>query len=321
MKADLECLQRSVSNFKLPSDFKRKARSLDQLEYFKANELKLWLLYTGPALFAESINERLAERFSLLSYAIRLLMTSSEYAKDAEKHLDRLLDMTQENHSEVVFSANVHALTHLAWQVRNYGPLWTTSGMMFESANYLLSSKFTGTVNHLSLLVERYHKSKDVRRATLENDRLAKFCSKMNGTRMFKRKSIPPTEIPEAARSYGTAFYKNQQFSNFQIEGFGNTKDCYVCVLVDRQMICGKVRFFFSNGSKNYVSIQVYKLKKLFKSPIGSQNALYSYMIVEEPESEDFLSVSGDFVTEKLIRFDISAMIYFVPLLNIFEHD
>ena len=86
-------------------------------------------------------------------------------------------------------------------------------------------------------------------------------------------------------------------------------------------MICGKVRFFFSNSSKNYVSIQVYKLKKLFKSPIGSQNALYSYMIVEEPESEDFLSVSEDFVTEKLIRFDISAMIYFVPLLNIFEHD
>ena len=93
-------------------------------------------------------------------------MTSSEYAKDAEKHLDRLLDMTQEDHSEVVFSANVHALTHLPWQVRNYGPLWTNSGMMFESANYLLSSKFTGTVNHLSLLVERYHKSKDVRRAT-----------------------------------------------------------------------------------------------------------------------------------------------------------
>ena len=138
---------------------------------------------------------------------------------------------------------------------------------------------------------------------------------------MFKRKSIPPSEIPETARSYGTAFYKNQQFSYFQIEGFGNTKDCYVCVLVDRQMICGQVRFFFSNGSKNYVSIQVYKLKKLFKSPIGSQNALYSYMIVEEPESEDFLSVSEDFVTEKLIRFYISAMIYFVPLLNIFEHD
>ena len=42
-------------------------------------------------------------------------------------------------------------------------------------------------------------------------------------------------------------------------------------------------------------------------------------MIVEEPENEDFLSVSEDFVTEKLIRLDVSAMIYFVPLLKIFE--
>ena len=133
-------------------------------------------------------------------------MTSSDYAKGAEKHLDRLLDMTQEDHSEGVFFRKGARTDASTWQVRNYGPLWTTSGMMFESAYYLLSSIFTGTVNHLSLLVERYHKSKDLRPATLENDRLAKFCNEMNGIRMYKRKSIPPSEIPETAKSYGTAF-------------------------------------------------------------------------------------------------------------------
>ena len=55
MNADLECQQRSVSNFSLPSDYKRKARSLDQLEYDKANQLKLWLLYIGTALFAKDL--------------------------------------------------------------------------------------------------------------------------------------------------------------------------------------------------------------------------------------------------------------------------
>ena len=62
-------------------------------------------------------------------------------------------------------------------------------------------------------------------------------------------------------------------------------------------------------------------MQKVFKPPIGSQNAVYSYMIVTEPENEDFLSVSEGFVTEKLIRLGISAMIYFVPLQNIFEQD
>ena len=149
LKVDLECLKYSVNKLRLPSEFKRTIRPLDQLEFFKANELKAWLFSVGPALFSGSINERLYERFLLFSYGIRLLMLSRKYVKEGKKHIEEFLNSTKSDYTESVFTANVHALSHLAWQVENFGPLWTTSGMMFESANHLLSSKFTGTVNHL----------------------------------------------------------------------------------------------------------------------------------------------------------------------------
>ena len=107
-------------------------------------------------------------------------MTSSKHCCYAEKVIEKFLEDTKEDYSEVAFSANVHSLTHLTWQVRNIGPLWTSLGMMFESANYLLNSKFTGTVNHLPLLVERYHRNKEAWRASIkENEPLAEFCLKL----------------------------------------------------------------------------------------------------------------------------------------------
>ena len=82
---ELECIKKVISKIRLPSEFKRSVRPLDDLEFFKANELKVWLLYIGPAIFRETINENLADRFCLPSYGIRLLMISSDYAKKRRK--------------------------------------------------------------------------------------------------------------------------------------------------------------------------------------------------------------------------------------------
>ena len=143
---DLICLNNTVATLATPVKIKRSIRPLDDLKFFKANELKVWLLYVGPALFGETINEVRAQRFWLLSYGIRLLLASSNFCKEAERQINQFLRETKDEYTEQVFSANIHSLSHLTWQVQNFGPLWTTSSMMFESANYQLCSKFTGTV-------------------------------------------------------------------------------------------------------------------------------------------------------------------------------
>ena len=43
-KSDLKKIHENSASLQLTSDFKTSVRSLDELEFFKANELKVWLL-------------------------------------------------------------------------------------------------------------------------------------------------------------------------------------------------------------------------------------------------------------------------------------
>ena len=70
-------------------------------------------------------------------------------------------------------SINFNPLRHLGWQVRNIGPLFVTSGAMFESANRLLLAPLTGTVNHCELIVQWFIQAKLVLRMGLEIDCLS----------------------------------------------------------------------------------------------------------------------------------------------------
>ena len=54
-------------------------------------------------------------------------------------------------------------------------PLYTRSASLIENANHYLLSAFTGTINHCSLLVTRYIRSKIINKAVILEDRLYDF--------------------------------------------------------------------------------------------------------------------------------------------------
>lgn len=72
----------------VPSDFARKTRSLEELERWKATELRLFLLYVGPVILRNYIPENYVLHFNSLHCAIRILchkndcITNNEYAKN-----------------------------------------------------------------------------------------------------------------------------------------------------------------------------------------------------------------------------------------------
>ena len=72
-------------------------------------------------------------------------------------------------------SINFHLLRHLAWQCKFFGPLWTTSATMFESANNHLIKTLTGTVNTCSLIVKRYIRNRQFDSMEVKNDNLTGF--------------------------------------------------------------------------------------------------------------------------------------------------
>ena len=123
---------------------------------------------------------------------------SSKYVDAADELIQFFLKRTEDAYSDIVFSPNLHSLSHLAWQVKNFGPLWACSSMIFESANYLLKSKFTGTV---------------------AEDSLADLCHQFrNTTKRFNRIVLDQSRLPFQFRNEITPFYSNAKFAYFELD-------------------------------------------------------------------------------------------------------
>lgn len=75
-------------------------RPLTELGYFKANELKCWLLYVGPVILPYFIGPVLYHRFMLLSYSIRLMLLCSQYADKGGQLIREFIERTIELHGE-----------------------------------------------------------------------------------------------------------------------------------------------------------------------------------------------------------------------------
>lgn len=174
-----------VMSIKSPTEIKRRVRGLNQLALFKASELKTWLLYVGPVFlkyFLLNDDASMYDDYLLLSHAIFLLLESSDVNDTtiADDMLNSFCTSITARHPKwKTQSYNYHSLRHLGWQVSNFGPLWTTSAMAFESANHRLCAPFTGTVNHGTILVERYLRSRIIKNTTICEDNLQQITNKL----------------------------------------------------------------------------------------------------------------------------------------------
>ena len=131
----------SLSSF-MPREFARKPRSLKDLDRWKATELRLFLLYTGPVVLYNKIPTELYSNFMLLSVGIHMLLNRNlcdHYADYAHQLLVSFVQHYSQlfGTNQVVY--NVHTLVHLADDVRNHGSLENISGFPFE--NFLGSLK------------------------------------------------------------------------------------------------------------------------------------------------------------------------------------
>ena len=319
-KSDLNKIRENSATLQLTSDFKRSVRSLDELEFFKANELKVWLLYVGPAVFRSFVNESLYERFHLLSYSTRLLLFSSEHCRVAENLIERFHLLTAEAHSDKVFSANIHSLNHLAWQVRCFGHLWCTSATMFESANYLLRCKFTGTVCHLKVLVDRYLRNKNSCCENPRKDTLYDLCLSLRERKSFKQRAVCLHEIPSDLKDLSAQFYSTQKFENFTLDSISHSscRNSFISFVCDGEKKLCQIRLFFTIDKQDFASVVLYQIEKKHRP---SQSTADVYSFYEVRKLENVQTISQDAIIEKLLPLTVNEKLVLVPLVNIFEHD
>ncbi|XP_049515656.1 uncharacterized protein LOC125941843 [Dermacentor silvarum] len=121
-----------------PGFFTRLPRSLSERSFWKASELKYWLLYYGAPCLENILPHKYLLHFSLLSHSTYLLLKAS--IKEWEiSHADLLLQQFVQEmpklYGDNTFTFNVHQLVHIAKSVRMTGPLWATSTFPFEGGN------------------------------------------------------------------------------------------------------------------------------------------------------------------------------------------
>ena len=125
----------------MPREFTRKPRSLSILKRWKATELRQFLLYTGPVVLLNNIDDDRYLNFLTLHTAF-LILSDRKYfihLNYAVKLLKYFVETFQLLYGSKHVSHNVHNLLHLVDDVRNHGPVDNFSCFPFE--NFLQSIK------------------------------------------------------------------------------------------------------------------------------------------------------------------------------------
>ncbi|XP_029156842.1 uncharacterized protein LOC114929464 isoform X1 [Nylanderia fulva] len=147
----------SMSSF-LPKEFARKPRKLDEVDRFKATELRQLLLYTGPVIFLKKLPRDKYVHFLSLSIAIRILC-SKKYCVQLLDYAHNLLLYFVENYGTLYgcqyISYNVHNLIHLCYYVKLWGVLDEFSAFKFENYMQKIKSKIRSSSQPLEQLANR----------------------------------------------------------------------------------------------------------------------------------------------------------------------
>jgi len=138
-------ISQELLKLKLPSNFNRQPRSLNDLCYWKATEYRSFLLYVGPIALKGVVNSNTYKHFLALHVSMLILLNSEVFSNPdliayAKNLLNWFVDNTASVYGEIFCVYNVHALTHITDDVLHHGcSLNEISAFKFE--NYLQAMK------------------------------------------------------------------------------------------------------------------------------------------------------------------------------------
>ena len=321
-KREMELIDSAVGKLQPPNTIPRSPRRLKDLNYFKANEIEVWLLYIGPVFF-QGLHDNLYLAFLKFSWAIRQLLQNDQHIDECSRLIDEfcqeMASIDQKNQTY-----NLHSLRHLAWQVKNFGPLWTTSAMAFESAHHILNVKFTGTVNHLGLMVERYRRSRALKTHSVPEDNLKNFTEGL----LSKRKDICPAH---RMKMLPLMQYFNELGSNlsarlklgrivYESESYELSKSTSYVKFKQAGNVCfGQILFFFVENNRNFCMLKRFEVVQFHKSAsLHIELPDFLYEVVKESSTS---AVSVEKVVSPVFLVGFKSKTYFVELSDHFDHN
>ncbi|XP_074661117.1 uncharacterized protein LOC141913852 [Tubulanus polymorphus] len=144
--------------------FQRKPRSLLEVKFWKATELRQFLLYTGPVVLKDILRDDVFRHFLCLSVGIRILATpasSQEQIDYAEQLLIYFVKEARNIYGPEMLVYNIHSLVDICNDVRMHGHLDGYSGFAFENYMQQLKSMVRSARFPLSQRVKRLSEDKN----------------------------------------------------------------------------------------------------------------------------------------------------------------
>lgn len=121
-----------------PNCFQRKPRTLKEIEFWKATEYRLFLVYYGQLVLRDILNDDCYKHFMCLVVAMRILLSPSlvmQHLDYARQLLTYFVSNAKTIYGVEFMVYNVHSLLHFADEAAKYGSLDRCSAFCFE--NYL----------------------------------------------------------------------------------------------------------------------------------------------------------------------------------------
>lgn len=146
----IQFIDKRLLSVKLPSEIKRKTRSVNERYHYKANEFRTLAFYLSFALFKGLLDNTYLN--NLLKYIIFIRILSQESISkqdihDAQKIIVDFINEYEKLYGINAMTSNVHGHLHLAKQVMLFGPLNKSSAFPFENTFKNTINLFKGTRN------------------------------------------------------------------------------------------------------------------------------------------------------------------------------
>lgn len=134
----------------MTSDFSRFPRGLNEMPRWKATEFRLFLLFTGPIVLKDILNNECYLHFMYLHICFRILLvknSSDELIHFAEKLLQYFVQKFGIIYEQKFISHNVYGLLHIVDDYKKFGPLDKLFCFLFENCIKSLKKWFVNIKN------------------------------------------------------------------------------------------------------------------------------------------------------------------------------
>lgn len=330
----MESVNRNIKCILPPRYFSRQPRVIEERPYWKANELRNWLLYYAVPCLKDTLKEKYWLHFSLLSEAVFIFLQSEISAADftkASSNLKAFVTQFESYYGKSNMVYNVHLLEHLPKCVTDCGPLWGYSNFNFESSNGFLVKNVKGTSDVEHQLAEKFllnNALSDLKRKNMSADTVryidrssnqrVKFFKKVGSITLFGKPRQHDLNTNEKsilkqtkALSYNKFYQHNEVYYSSKFKRSKKRKDTAVFL---KDGTFGEISLIFEENESVYLI-----LKKLQTSLVRGGPSHVNKILTEI--TDEYFKVRAEDVSEKCILIETSKESFISRFPNRIESD